>query len=162
MLLKEIQRRCTIKKALYFTDGAKQHFKNRFQMANLICHEEDFGITAEWHFHATAHGKGGCDGVGAAFKREATRASLQAQAPNAILTPKSLFEWAQDRFENIGVLFYSKQEHKKMIAHLNKRFKAALAVPSIQKCHAFIPLDGKKLMIKKFSSAADNVILAYK
>lgn len=78
MLLQKIQQRCTIKTVLYFTDGAKQHFKNRFQMANLVCHEEDFGIPAEWHFHATAHGKGGCDGVGTTFKREATRTSLQA------------------------------------------------------------------------------------
>jgi len=76
MILKEITKKCTIKKVIYFTDDAKQHFKNRFQISNLLHHEEDFGILAEWHFHATAHGKGGCDGVGAAFKREATRASL--------------------------------------------------------------------------------------
>jgi len=26
------------------TDGAKQHFKNRFQIANLIHHKDDFGV----------------------------------------------------------------------------------------------------------------------
>lgn len=61
-------------------------------MSNLLHHEEDFEISAEWHFHATAHDKGGCNDIGAAFKREATRISLQAPASRAILIPKHLFE----------------------------------------------------------------------
>lgn len=59
-------------------------------MANLINHEDDFGIKAEWHCHATAHGKGAC--VGAALKREAVKASLQAPATQAIFTSNALFK----------------------------------------------------------------------
>ncbi len=44
---------------------------------NLCSHEEDFGVAAEWHFSATAHGKGVCDGLGGTVKRLAARASLQ-------------------------------------------------------------------------------------
>ncbi|KAJ8943495.1 hypothetical protein NQ318_016275 [Aromia moschata] len=33
-------------------------------LLNLLYHEEDFGIKAEWNFFATAHGKGACDGIG--------------------------------------------------------------------------------------------------
>ena len=40
-------------------------------------HEADFGVPAEWHFSATSHGKGACDGVGGTVKRLAARASLQ-------------------------------------------------------------------------------------
>lgn len=36
-------------------------------------HEKEFIVSADWHFHATAHGKGASDGVGAVFKREAVR-----------------------------------------------------------------------------------------
>jgi len=36
-----------VKKIIYVTDGAKQHYKNRFQICNLIHHKEDFGISAE-------------------------------------------------------------------------------------------------------------------
>ncbi|KAJ8937913.1 hypothetical protein NQ318_000686 [Aromia moschata] len=32
-------------------------------------HATDFGIPAQWHFFATAHGKGPCDGVGAGTAR---------------------------------------------------------------------------------------------
>jgi len=45
--------------------------------------------------HATAHGKGACDGLGATFKREATRASLQAKATEALLSSQDLFMWAK-------------------------------------------------------------------
>lgn len=34
-------------------------------------HKNDFNIKAEWHYHATAHGKNACDSVGATLKREA-------------------------------------------------------------------------------------------
>jgi len=59
------------KKIIYIIDSAKQHFKNKYQIANLIHHKADFGIEAEWHFSATAHRKSGYDGVDATFKREA-------------------------------------------------------------------------------------------
>ena len=47
-----------IKKVYYLADGAGQHFRNKSNFQNLLFHEKDFGVTAEWHFHATAHGKG--------------------------------------------------------------------------------------------------------
>ncbi|EFN76306.1 hypothetical protein EAI_07811, partial [Harpegnathos saltator] len=74
LLIAEIKRNIRkAKKIIYMTDGAKQHFKNRYQIANLIHHKADFGIEAVWHFSATAHGKSGYDGIGATFKKEAYR-----------------------------------------------------------------------------------------
>ena len=46
------------RKMIYFIDGAAQDFKNIYNFINLLHHEMDFGIPAEWHFHAAAHGKG--------------------------------------------------------------------------------------------------------
>lgn len=42
MLIPHIKQSLCAKKIVYFTDGAKQHFKNKFQMVNLINHETDF------------------------------------------------------------------------------------------------------------------------
>ena len=56
------------RKIIYFSDGAASQYKNRKNFINLCHHEEDFGISAEWHFSATAHGKGTCDGLGGAVK----------------------------------------------------------------------------------------------
>jgi hypothetical protein len=39
--------------------------------------KKDFNVEAEWHFFATSHGKGLCDGIGGTVKRMARRASLQ-------------------------------------------------------------------------------------
>ena len=51
-------------KIIYFSDGCAAQNKNRKNFINLCHHEQDFGMSAEWHFFATSHGKGACDGVG--------------------------------------------------------------------------------------------------
>lgn len=55
--LKDKMHPTLIKKIFYFSDDAAAHYKNRKNFLNLCHHEEDFGIPAEWHFTATAHGK---------------------------------------------------------------------------------------------------------
>ena len=79
------------RKMIYFTDGAAQHFKNKYNFINLLHHEMDLGIPAKWHFHATAHGKGPCDGIGGNLKRLTARASLQASSKDLILTADALY-----------------------------------------------------------------------
>ena len=54
---------------------------------NLSHREEDFGVCAEWHFSATSHGKGTCDGLGGTVKCLAARASLQRLYDQEIMTP---------------------------------------------------------------------------
>lgn len=106
IVIHEIRKVCSdVKKIIYVTDGAKQHYKNRFQMMNLIHHFEDFGVEAEWHFHATAHGKGACDGIGAIVKRGATRASLQARPNEALLTPQALLSMGEKQIQKYNIFF---------------------------------------------------------
>jgi hypothetical protein len=64
------------KKVIYFSDGCAAQYKNRKNFSNLCHHEEDFGMIAEWHFFATSHEKGPCDGVGGTVKRLAAQASF--------------------------------------------------------------------------------------
>ena len=45
-------------KILYFSDVCAGQYKNRKNFANLCHHEDDFGMSAEWHFFATSYGKG--------------------------------------------------------------------------------------------------------
>ena len=148
-----------LKRIIYVSDGAKQHYKNKYRMCNLIRHEEDFGVKADWHFHATAHGKGACDGVGAILKKEATRASLQAQPNDAILTPESLYLWANRKFNNLRVMYYDEKEHGKTERFLNKRFSEAPKVDKISIGHAFMPsvLPGKILQILQYSGSKKSI-----
>jgi hypothetical protein len=66
-----------LKKMVYFSDGSAAQYKNRKYLQNITCHNEDFGVPAEWHFFATSHGKSACDGVGGTLKRLTAKASLQ-------------------------------------------------------------------------------------
>ena len=76
-LIAHLKDHLPFEKVIYFSDGAASQYKNKKNFINLVYHEEDFGMPAEWHFFATSHGKGPCDGVGGTVKRLAARASLQ-------------------------------------------------------------------------------------
>lgn len=161
ILIPKLKQQMNACKIIYFSDGAKQHFKNRSQMINLVKHARDFGIKADWHFHATAHGKSSCDGIGATFKRQAAYASLLAKPTEAILTAKSLYDWGKAYFKSMDIMYYSKTDHNKMQRKLNKRFSVAPPVPEIQKSHSFTVLPNNVLFVKRFSTATHGLTLSY-
>ena len=49
-----------------FSDGAAQHFKQRYTVYDATTYGQD--LTVNWHFFATLHGKGAVDGVGGSVK----------------------------------------------------------------------------------------------
>ncbi|KAJ8671657.1 hypothetical protein QAD02_002916 [Eretmocerus hayati] len=127
-------------KIFYVTDGASQHFKNESNFANLVAHEKDFGVVAEWHFHATAHGEGACDGIGANLKRGAKQASLQCSSQHHILTPQSLFEWAKKYCKETEVFSSGKEVYEQVEDELRTRFNMNTdPIPGTLQSHAFIP-----------------------
>ena len=89
------------KYVLYFSDGSAAQYKNRKNFVNLCFHKEDFGVQAEWHFYATSHGKGPCDGIGGTVKRLAAEASQQRAYHSQIMTPCQLFDWAVENIERV-------------------------------------------------------------
>jgi len=140
------------KKLYYFTDGASQHFKNKYNFSNLLHHQKDFGLLAEWHFHATSHGKGPCDGIGGNLKRLAARASLQKSSDDQILTPHALFKWAENNLPKTTCFFSSKLDHEVTAKILKTRFEGAKTFAGTKKFHAVIPKDSN-LEFKTFSSS---------
>jgi hypothetical protein len=54
---------------MYLSDGSAPQYKNRKKKIINIYHEQDFGLSAEWHFFATSHGKEPADGMGGTVKR---------------------------------------------------------------------------------------------
>lgn len=69
-----------VNKLFFFSDGAASQYKNRKNFFNICQFKKEFGLDVEWHFFATSHGKGPCDGIGGQFKRQATLASLRRPA----------------------------------------------------------------------------------
>ncbi|KAJ8673070.1 hypothetical protein QAD02_004331 [Eretmocerus hayati] len=149
-----------IKKIIYFTDGAPQHFKNRFNFSNLKYHKHDFQLEAEWHFHATAHGKNACDGLAASVKSNARRESLQRSSENQILTPHQLYVWAKEKFDNIEIYYSSKDEYLRAKEFLEIRFDSSKTVSGTLSYHSVRVLEETgQLEFKKFSSSGDSVLV---
>ena len=146
-----------VRKVIYFTDGAAQHFKNKRNFQNLLHHYDDFAVDAEWHFHATAHGKNACDGIGASVKSNARRESLRKVSDNYILTPQDLYKWATEYFKNIECFFSSKDDYLKATEKLQNRLASAKTIPGTQLFHCIKLLnDAKKLELKRFSASEDS------
>ncbi len=141
------------RKIIYFSDGAASQYKNRKNFINLCHHEEDFGIAAEWHFSATAHGKGACDGLGGTVKRLAARASLQKPYNDQIMTPHQLFEWASINIPAVHFEYCSSDDYKAQQEDLEQRFMKARTIPGTRKLHSFIPVSKGKLQVKAFSAS---------
>ena len=120
-----------ITKIFYFSDGCAAQYKNRKNFINLCYHKNDFDIEAEWHFFATSHGKGPCDGIGGTVKRLAARTSLQRTGVNAepILDPKALFSFAVKALPSIIFTFTTSEEHEAHRQKLMKRFDNARTIP---------------------------------
>lgn len=143
------------KKVYYVSDGAAQHFKNKTNFHLFLNHEQEFGFPAEWHFHATAHGKGACDGIGANLKRGARRSSLQLSSGNHILTPEDLYRWAEKYCKETKVFFSSKAEYDETAVQLKERISGAKIIPGTLNYHAFIPTNENTLILKKTSMSKE-------
>lgn len=146
----------SISKIIYFSDGAVAQYKNRYNLVNLLHHEEDFKIQAEWHFFATSHGKGPSDGLGGTIKRLVSRANLQQETDKQIQTPKELCEWAKEHVQGINCHFVSNEQIQHTEKKLNKRFKDALRVQGIRSCHAAIPISSDVIKMKALSSSREG------
>lgn len=146
-----------VEKIYYFSDGSAAQYKNKKNFSNLCFHTQDFGIEAEWHFSATAHGKGPCDGVGGTVKRLATRASLQRPYENQILTPQQLFDWSIQNIKTVNFELVKQEEYIETENFLCNRFEKAQTIKGTQQFHAFLPIKDNLTQIKvKFFSYDTN------
>ena len=142
------------RKIFYVSDGAAAQYKNRKNFVNLCQHEEDFGVAAEWHFSATSHGKGACDGVGGTVKRLAARSSLQHPYDQQIMTPRQLFEWAVDNIPAVTFQYLTEDDYKSEQVLLEQRFEQSRTIPGTRKLHCFVPLSRHKVSTKAYSSSS--------
>jgi len=111
-------------------------------------------MTAEWHFFATSHGKGPCDGVGGTVKRLAARAILQRPVDNQLLTPRQLFEFAQSEITSINFHYATAADYEKEETLLRSRFESSRTVAGTHKLHSIIPLSKELVEVREFSTSA--------
>ena len=68
-----------VKTVHYFTDGPVTQYRNSAVMSIVTRHYELFGLQCSWLYFEAHHGKGPCDGVGAASKRGANLQVLRGR-----------------------------------------------------------------------------------
>ncbi|KAL7298729.1 hypothetical protein TKK_0008483 [Trichogramma kaykai] len=153
IIVKYLKENFDPKRIIYCTDGAAQHFKNKNNFTNLKHNEKDFGVPAEWHFSATGHGKGACDGIGANIKRGARRTSLQLTVKNHITSAESLYKWAKGHCKKTEIFLSKKTDYDQTSLELQPRFETSKAIPGTLQYHAFIPTNDNSLILKKIRSS---------
>lgn len=141
----------------YFSDGASAQYKNKKNFINVCFHEDDFNVKAEWHFFATSHGKGPCDGLGGTIKRLVARASLQ-NVNDPINTAAKFFTWVNKNVSNVNSEFFTIKEYKKEERILNERFNKAKIIQGTVKYHSFIPQQNGKIEVRITSSATTSTV----
>jgi hypothetical protein len=146
-----------ISKVCYFSYGASAQHTTENSFINLCHHNPDFGINAEWHFFATSHGKGPCDGVGGTIKRLATCSSIQH---HLILTLAQLYSWAKEHLPSIHVQCVCNSEVEQTRRHLKFRFNNTRTVVGTCKYHAFLPISNTTLIAKIYSKVQDGSVVA--
>ena len=75
-----------------FSDGTSIQFKQKYLFSNLSKWQSAYGVTTDWHFFATSHGKGIIDGIGRTVKRSVWRAVRNGTAGAS--TPNQFYEVA--------------------------------------------------------------------
>lgn len=151
-----------IEKLHYLSDGSGEQYKNKFNIKNLCCHLEDFGVAAEWHFFPTAHGKGPCDGIGGCLKRMAREASLRNHPINSA---KQFFDWATTEAtkqfkKNWNFIYVSNEEFEETKMELVDRFSNLKVIPGTKSFHQFIPMNNNEVSVSDYSGS--NQTLTFK
>lgn len=141
----------SIKKIIFFSDGAASQYKNRKNFYNICQFNKDFGLDAEWHFFATSHGKGPCDGIGGQFKRQATLTSLR-RPDNPIDTAKKLFDFALENKESkVLYTYFSKDDYAEIEKKHLRRYDNIKSLKGTQKLHCVLPFDETTVHTKRYS-----------
>ncbi|XP_074115144.1 uncharacterized protein LOC141537857 [Cotesia typhae] len=132
----------SIKKVIYFSDGAPSQYKNKNHLANIYCHDKDFNIkVTSYNFFASSHGKSLCDAIGGIIKRSVMRYCLRASPEEQITNALQMYEYAVQNCKNIGVLWVPHSEVNKHERKLKRRFSMVKTLTNTRKYHCFIPVE---------------------
>ena len=143
-----------LKKVYYFTDGAAAQYKNKKNFVNLAFHVKDYMIEAEWHFFATAHGKGAPDGIGGTLKRQAARASLQRPLDGQSRRLSSCMNGPKKRsYQHLNMSIRLKFITEEDLLH--ERLESSITIEGTNSYNAYYTLDGSttKLRVKENSNS---------
>ena len=131
------------------SDGAAQHFKQKYMMAFISSLLESRGITVNWHFFATSHGKGAVDGIGGTVKRAVHSAIMTRQYH--VQNAQQYAECAQAVTEATTVIYIPSKTIENNKSQLDQTWKDVAAVPAIQSVHCIRTLTPGRVSVSSHS-----------
>ena len=147
-----------LSKIHYFSDGASQQYKNKFNLINVYFHDKDFQVACEWHFFASYHGKGVCDGIGGSVKMTVMRESLKRTAHRQILNTVDMVNFLTEKMASVTFYHVESDYIESIEANLEHRYAEVQAVPGTRKFHRFNPQDNNKIRGYFLSSNIENFL----
>lgn len=119
----------------FASDGCASQFKNRFTLSNLMYSQEDFGVSGNWHFFPTAHGRSPADGVGGTFKRSVYNRSVSGQY--RVYNAEDFVKCAQTFAKKTRIFLSAKEEMKSNELLLQRRWENVKTIPGTRESHFF-------------------------
>eukprot|EP00731_Ephydatia_muelleri_P006911 Em0003g1159a len=116
---------------------------------------------AEWHFFATSHGKGPCNGLGGTVKHLATKASLPRAFEDQIQSAIELYEWAKGAIPSIHFQYVTTADYEAEEILLRKQLESAITIVGTHSFHVYYPMHDKtnKLEVKVYSCCPASEIV---
>ena len=136
----------------YYSDGYAGQYKNYKNFMNLCLHEIDFGLTADWVFFATSHGKSPCDGIGGTVKRLVRRESLHRPIDNQIINQQMFFNFCMVNIPGIIFKFLSSRMINQSRQNLLPRHAQGRTIPGTHSYHFYHVISANQIGCKYICS----------
>ena len=108
-----------------------------YSVQNLKHSQTDYGVSADWSYYETSHGKGAVDGVGGTIKQQVLLAVYRGQA--VVNSAQTFADTAKRLTEKsakpIKVIYVSSEEITQSSKLCQDRWMQAPPAPGIRKCH---------------------------
>lgn len=138
-----------VKDLVIFSDGSAAQFKNKFTISNLCYFEDEFGLTPQWHYFATSHGKGAVDGIGGCVKHRVWQ-EVKSRRAN-VYTAEEFSECASRVLDKVKIIFVSNAEIETDKEMLSRRWADVQAIKGIQSKHAFRVKSRNQILVGRTS-----------
>ena len=106
--LRPLIHRLNIGQVYYITDSPVSQYRNKFIFYIISNHQLIFGMPAVWNYFEKGHGKGPCDGVGGADKRDAAQAAKHGVPMADVFQFR---DWAMQKESGIQFCFITQVEY---------------------------------------------------
>ena len=140
----------------YLTDSPTSQYRNKTIFQLISHHYEEFGLSARWDYLEAGHGKGPCDGLGAAVKRAADY--CVSRGKQVIQSPHDFFAWTQSKDNNseTNYFFVSKDDVGKSVAEIDNKKSGLLPVAGTFNLHAVYSQEKDVVWTRNMSCYCDE------